>query len=53
MSDRKVLSDRSQLPTVAGEEELSAALRQVSGNYATAWAERVLGILTLSIAQGP
>lgn len=45
MSDRKVLSDRSQLPGVAGEEKLSAPLRQVPGNYAAGRAQRVLGLL--------
>jgi hypothetical protein len=28
-----------------GEEKRSASQREVSGNYAAAWAERVLGLL--------
>jgi hypothetical protein len=42
---RQVSSDRSHLSHMAGAKKLPAPLRQVSGNYAKARAERVLRVL--------
>jgi hypothetical protein len=47
VSDRKVFSDRSQLPGLAGEEKLSAFVRQISNNKAIPGILRVLGLLAV------
>jgi len=45
LNDRQVPAGLPPVRHMEGEEKRSASQREVSGNYAAAWAERVLGLL--------